>query len=187
MVRRGGQLVRATWDEALDAAAEGFKQALAQGGPDAVAYYGSGQLFTQESYTANKLFKGGIGTNNVDGNPRLCMASAVTGFLGGGAFSGSWGAAGASHDSSLSHGSGPGTYWPPSFRHWGDRFWRSTAATITSAISSSPWDSQWAMHLDRPFLRKCEGHADQNRWKPGDGDEGVRDFFRREPAAPSPP
>jgi nitrate reductase NapA len=80
MVRRGGQLVRATWDEALDAAAEGFKQALAQGGPDAVAYYGSGQLFTQESYTANKLFKGGIGTNNVDGNPRLCMASAAFGY-----------------------------------------------------------------------------------------------------------
>ncbi|HEX8703051.1 MAG TPA: nitrate reductase [Myxococcaceae bacterium] len=80
MVRRGDQLVRASWDEALDAAATGFQQALSQGGPDAVAYYGSGQLFTQESYTANKLFKGGIGTNNVDGNPRLCMASAAFGY-----------------------------------------------------------------------------------------------------------
>ncbi|WNG51644.1 molybdopterin-dependent oxidoreductase [Archangium minus] len=80
MVRKNGQLVRVSWDEALDAAAAGFREAIAQGGPDAVAFYGSGQLFTQESYTANKLFKGGIGTNNVDGNPRLCMASAAFGY-----------------------------------------------------------------------------------------------------------
>ena len=40
-----------------------------------------GQLFTEESYTANKLFKAGIRTNNVDGNPRLCMASAATGYI----------------------------------------------------------------------------------------------------------
>ncbi|WP_257451870.1 molybdopterin oxidoreductase family protein [Archangium lipolyticum] len=80
MVRKNGQLVRTSWEEALDAAAAGFREAIAQGGPDAVAFYGSGQLFTQESYTANKLFKGGIGTNNVDGNPRLCMASAAFGY-----------------------------------------------------------------------------------------------------------
>jgi nitrate reductase NapA len=80
MIRNNGRLVRASWDDALDAAANGFKQAIAAGGPDAVAFYGSGQLFTQESYTANKLFKAGIGTNNVDGNPRLCMASAAAGY-----------------------------------------------------------------------------------------------------------
>lgn len=57
-----------------------FKEAVETHGPDSVAFYGSGQLYTQESYTANKLFKAGIGTNNVDGNPRLCMASAVTGY-----------------------------------------------------------------------------------------------------------
>ncbi len=80
MIRNNGRLVKASWDEALDAAANGFKEAIAAGGPDAVAYYGSGQLFTQESYVANKLFKAGIGTNNVDGNPRLCMASAAAGY-----------------------------------------------------------------------------------------------------------
>lgn len=80
MVRSGGRLVRASWDDAMDAAARGFREAIAAGGPDAVAFYGSGQLFTQESYTANKLFKAGIGTNNVDGNPRLCMASAAFGY-----------------------------------------------------------------------------------------------------------
>lgn len=80
LIRRNGSLVRATWNEALDVAARGFRKAIAEGGPDAVAFYGSGQLFTQESYTANKLFKAGIGTNNVDGNPRLCMASAAVGY-----------------------------------------------------------------------------------------------------------
>lgn len=79
-IRSRGRLVSATWNEALDAAAAGFREAIEEAGPDSVAYYGSGQLFTQESYTANKLFKAGIGTNNVDGNPRLCMASAAAGY-----------------------------------------------------------------------------------------------------------
>jgi nitrate reductase (cytochrome) len=80
MIRSQGRLVRASWDDALEAAAHGFRQSIAAGGPDSVAFYGSGQLFTQESFTANKLFKAGIGTNNVDGNPRLCMASAAAGY-----------------------------------------------------------------------------------------------------------
>ncbi len=78
MIRKNGELVRATWDEAMTVVADRFRDAIAKHGPDSVAYYGSGQLYTQETYTANKLFKAGIGTNNVDGNPRLCMASAVT-------------------------------------------------------------------------------------------------------------
>ena len=80
MIRRGERFVEATWDEAMGLVAERFKQVIATDGPDAVAFYGSGQLFTEESYTANKLFKAGIRTNNVDGNPRLCMASAATGY-----------------------------------------------------------------------------------------------------------
>ena len=80
MIRKGGQLIRASWDEAMTLVAERFREAIAKHGQDSVAYYGSGQLYTQETYTANKLFKAGIGTNNVDGNPRLCMASAVTGY-----------------------------------------------------------------------------------------------------------
>jgi nitrate reductase (cytochrome) len=80
MIRSRGRLVQATWDDAMQAAADGFLRAIEEDGPDSVAYYGSGQLFTQESYTANKLFKAGIGTNNVDGNPRLCMASAAAGY-----------------------------------------------------------------------------------------------------------
>ena len=81
MVRRNGELQRVSWQEAMTLVAERFRHTIDRFGPDSVAFYGSGQLFTQESYTANKLFKAGIGTNNVDGNPRLCMASAAAGYV----------------------------------------------------------------------------------------------------------
>lgn len=80
MIRKNGELERASWDEAMELIASRFNSAIETKGPDSVAYYGSGQLFTEESYSANKLFKAGIGTNNVDGNPRLCMASAAVGY-----------------------------------------------------------------------------------------------------------
>ncbi|MBE7492595.1 MAG: nitrate reductase [Planctomycetes bacterium] len=81
MIRKGGKLVEAGWDEALDLVAARFGEIRDAHGPDALAFYGSGQLFTEESYTANKLFKAGLRTNNVDGNPRLCMASAAAGYV----------------------------------------------------------------------------------------------------------
>lgn len=81
MIRRDGKLVESTWDDALDLVASRFKSILAEHGPDALAFYGSGQLYTEETYTANKLFKAGLRTNNVDGNPRLCMASAAAGYV----------------------------------------------------------------------------------------------------------
>ena len=67
----------ASWDAALDAVAEGFRRALAAGGPESVALYVSGQLLTEDYYAANKLAKGFLGTGNIDSNSRLCMASAV--------------------------------------------------------------------------------------------------------------
>jgi len=82
MIRHNGELVRASWDEAMDLMTEKFSEAIQSHGPKSVGYYGSGQLFTEESYTASKLFKAGIGSNNVDGNPRLCMASAAFGYTG---------------------------------------------------------------------------------------------------------
>lgn len=69
---------RASWDEALDAVADGFKKVIEEHGPDAVAFYGSGQLLTEDYYVANKLMKGFIGSGNMDTNSRLCMSSAVT-------------------------------------------------------------------------------------------------------------
>ncbi len=81
LVRKNGELKPATWDEAMSLVAEKFSAIIKEHGPDAVAFYGSGQGTTEETYIANKLFKGHIGTNNFEGNPRLCMASAVGGYL----------------------------------------------------------------------------------------------------------
>jgi assimilatory nitrate reductase catalytic subunit len=71
---------RVSWDEALDHAADKFAAAIAEHGPDSVAFYISGQLLTEDYYVFNKLAKGLIGTNNVDTNSRLCMSSAVSGY-----------------------------------------------------------------------------------------------------------
>lgn len=70
-----------SWDRALDIAAQKFADAKAQYGGDATAYYGSGQAQTEETYLFQKIMRGGLETNNVEGNPRLCMASAVGGYL----------------------------------------------------------------------------------------------------------
>src|SRR5499426_3237789 len=74
--RRGEQLRRVPWELALRIAADRIRDIVARHGPDAVAFYGSGQLSTEEYYVAVKLAKGFIGTNNFDTNSRLCMASA---------------------------------------------------------------------------------------------------------------
>jgi assimilatory nitrate reductase catalytic subunit len=70
---------RVSWDTALDTVASGLREVIAQHGPDAVAFYVSGQLLTEDYYAANKLIKGFLGTANIDTNSRLCMASSVAG------------------------------------------------------------------------------------------------------------
>jgi assimilatory nitrate reductase catalytic subunit len=77
--QRDGTLKRVSWEQALDTVAEGFRRIIAREGPDAVAFYLSGQLLTEDYYVANKLMKGFIGSANVDTNSRLCMASSVAG------------------------------------------------------------------------------------------------------------
>src|SRR5437870_3675021 len=80
MIRQpGGALARVAWSAALDRVADGFRRIIARDGPDAVAFYLSGQLLTEDYYVANKLMKGFIGSANVDTNSRLCMASSVAG------------------------------------------------------------------------------------------------------------
>ncbi|RWE22983.1 MAG: nitrate reductase, partial [Mesorhizobium sp.] len=70
---------RVGWDEALDRVASTFSRTIAEHGPDAVAFYVSGQLLTEDYYLANKLMKGFVGSANIDTNSRLCMASSVAG------------------------------------------------------------------------------------------------------------
>ncbi len=79
MRQPGGTFARTGWNTALDQVADGFRTIIERDGPDAVAFYLSGQLLTEDYYVANKLMKGFIGTANVDTNSRLCMASSVAG------------------------------------------------------------------------------------------------------------
>jgi ferredoxin-nitrate reductase len=71
---------RVSWDAAIGHVAAEFKRIVAAHGPDAVAFYVSGQCLTEEYYLANKIAKGFLGTNNIDTNSRLCMSSAVAGY-----------------------------------------------------------------------------------------------------------
>lgn len=68
---------RVDWETASTAVADKFQQVITEHGPDAVAFYVSGQLLTEDYYVANKMMKGYIGSANIDTNSRLCMASAV--------------------------------------------------------------------------------------------------------------
>ena len=70
---------RVSWDTALDTVSNGLRDVIARHGSDAVAFYVSGQLLTEDYYAANKLIKGFLGTANIDTNSRLCMASSVAG------------------------------------------------------------------------------------------------------------
>ncbi len=81
LVRRDGKFVEVPIQEALDLVASKMKESIEQRGKDSVAVYGSGQWTIPDGYVASKLVKGCIGTNNLEANARLCMASAVTGFL----------------------------------------------------------------------------------------------------------
>ncbi len=77
---RAENLVDLSWDEALTQVSGRLREIIERYGPDSVALYGSGQLDTEGWYLGNKLFKGFIGSNHVDSNSRLCMASAVVAY-----------------------------------------------------------------------------------------------------------
>jgi assimilatory nitrate reductase catalytic subunit len=74
-----GSLAISHWDTALGKVADGLRTILDRDGPNAIAFYLSGQLLTEDYYVANKLMKGFLGSANVDTNSRLCMASSVAG------------------------------------------------------------------------------------------------------------
>lgn len=69
----------ASWPQAIKTVADSFNSIIQQHGSDAVAFYVSGQLLTEDYYVANKLMKACIGSANIDTNSRLCMSSAVVG------------------------------------------------------------------------------------------------------------
>ena len=77
LVRRGGRLVEATWEEAMDTVVRRTRALIDEQGPSAVAFYTTGQLSLEEYYTLALVAHGGIRTNHVDGNTRLCTATAA--------------------------------------------------------------------------------------------------------------
>src|SRR5205814_263410 len=78
--RRDASPSRVPWELALRFVADRLREIVAAHGPDAIAFYASGQLLTEEYYVASKLAKGFFRTNNFDTNSRLCMASAAAGY-----------------------------------------------------------------------------------------------------------
>ncbi len=76
LLRKGDGYVAISWDQAIDVVARRIMKA-----PERFAFYGSGQWTIPEGYAAQKLMKGGLANNHIDPNARLCMASAVTGFI----------------------------------------------------------------------------------------------------------
>jgi anaerobic selenocysteine-containing dehydrogenase len=76
LVRRNGRLEAATWDEALDLVVERSRAVLDEAGPLAMGFYNSGQLFLEDYYTLALVVRAGIGTPHLDGNTRLCTATA---------------------------------------------------------------------------------------------------------------
>jgi ferredoxin-nitrate reductase len=85
---RDARFEPAGWEDALGSVAGRLRAIVDEHGPDAVAFYISGQLLTEDYYAVNKLAKGFLGTNNVDSNSRLCMSSAVAGYTGAFGFDG---------------------------------------------------------------------------------------------------
>ncbi|MGW4371322.1 molybdopterin oxidoreductase family protein [Nocardia takedensis] len=77
LIRREGVLVPTDWDTALEQVAAHIRDLLDTRGPDSIGFYTSGQLFLEEYYTLAVLARAGIGTNHLDGNTRLCTATAA--------------------------------------------------------------------------------------------------------------
>jgi len=79
-VQRGGPATPLPWEAAMDKATQQLARTLSEHGPEALGFYVSGQLLTEDYYVFNKLVKGLLGSNNIDTNSRLCMSSAVAGY-----------------------------------------------------------------------------------------------------------
>ncbi|MDX6481068.1 MAG: hypothetical protein QOG85_1578 [Gaiellaceae bacterium] len=77
LVRRDGQLQAASWDDAMTAIVERSRHVLTTTGPLGLGFYTTGQLFLEDYYTQALVVRGGIGTPHLDGNTRLCTATAA--------------------------------------------------------------------------------------------------------------
>lgn len=79
LVRSGGTLVPASWDEALDRIAGELGRIRSEHGPDALGVFGGGGLTNEKAYTLGKFARVVLGTSQIDYNGRFCMSSAAAG------------------------------------------------------------------------------------------------------------
>lgn len=77
LVRSGGLLVQATWEEALDRITQALARARGEHGPDACAVFGGGGLTNEKAYALGKFARVALGTSQIDYNGRFCMSSAA--------------------------------------------------------------------------------------------------------------
>ena len=77
LVRRDGELVETDWDTAMSLVVERSRSLLDERGPLTHGFYTSGQLMLEEYYTLAVIGKAGLGTPHMDGNTRLCTATAA--------------------------------------------------------------------------------------------------------------
>lgn len=76
LIRRGNRFYKVSWDEAMDTIVQRSKEIRDRYTSNAIGFYTSGQLFLEEYYTLAVIGKAGLGTPHMDGNTRLCTATA---------------------------------------------------------------------------------------------------------------
>lgn len=79
LLRRGGRLEPVGWEEALGHIARGMRDAVAAGGPEAVAAISSARATNEENYLVQKFMRTVIGSNNIDNCSRLCHSPSAAG------------------------------------------------------------------------------------------------------------
>ncbi|MDP1808012.1 MAG: formate dehydrogenase subunit alpha [Actinomycetota bacterium] len=92
LIKKGGEFVEATWDEAIKIVSDKLGDIKAKHGADAIAGLASAKCTNEENFVFQKFMRAAVGTNNVDHCARLCHASTVTGLamaFGSGAMSNS--------------------------------------------------------------------------------------------------
>ncbi len=77
LIRRGNRFIEASWDEAMNLIVSQSKNIRDRHTSSAIGFYTSGQLFLEEYYTLAVIGKAGLGTPHMDGNTRLCTATAA--------------------------------------------------------------------------------------------------------------
>src|SRR5215216_6819532 len=77
LIRDKGRLVESSWDEAMSRVVAASRRLLDEKGPESHGFYTSGQLFLEGYYALAIMAKAGLGTPHLDGNTRLCTATAA--------------------------------------------------------------------------------------------------------------